>query len=104
MVKLMAMLSVNYLIHMVFENYRRSLRKVQRVIEKHQLYYHPIKTAKIKRKRQKAQKKKRITELQKKKQPGFLICFDVIEIFWNGLRRYIFTAVDSVSKVAFARN
>lgn len=77
--------------------------KVQRIIEKHKLYYHPEKTAKIKRKRQRAQKKKRITELSKKQYPGFLICFDVIEIFWNGLRRYIFTAIDRCSKVAFAK-
>ncbi len=77
--------------------------KVQRVIEKHKLYYHPIKTAKIKKKRQRAQKKKRITELPKQRYPGFLICFDAIVIHWNGLRRYIFTAIDNVSKVAFAR-
>lgn len=77
--------------------------KVQRVIEAHKLYYHPIKTAKIKRKRQRAQKKKRITQLEKKCYPGFLIAFDTIEIFWNGIRRYIFTAIDTVSKVAYAR-
>lgn len=89
--------------------YRRQFQKdisswkVQRVIEKYSLYYHPLKTAKIRRKRQRAQKKKRITEIGKKPIPGFLICFDVIEIFWNGLRRYIFTAIDRCSKVAFAR-
>jgi len=77
--------------------------KVQRVIEKHKLYYHPVKTAKIKRKRQRAQKKKRITELSKQQYPGFLICFDAIVIYWNGLKRYIFTAIDYTSKVAFAR-
>ena len=77
--------------------------KVQRVIEKHKLYYHPVKTAKIKRKRQRAQKKKRITELQKRQYPGFLICLDTIVIHWNGLKRYIFTAIDYTSKVAFAR-
>jgi len=76
--------------------------KVQRVIEKHKLYYHPLKTARIKRKRQRAIKRKRITELQKKKYPGFLLCFDVIVIYWNGVKRYIFTAIDNVSKVAFA--
>lgn len=77
--------------------------KVQRVIEFHKLYYHPVKTAKIKRKRQRAQKKKKITELSKKQFPGFLIAFDTIEIFWNGLRRYIFTSIDTVSKIAYAR-
>jgi transposase InsO family protein len=82
---------------------RISSWKVQRVIEKHKLYHHPQKTAKIRRKRQRSQKKKRITQLQKKRYPGFLICLDMIVIYWNGLKRYIFTAIDYVSKVAFAR-
>ena len=77
--------------------------KIQRVIEKHRLYYHPVKTAKIKRKRQQSQKKKRITELHKRQYPGFLICLDTIVIYWNGLKRYIFTGIDNVSKIAFAR-
>ncbi|HIE29836.1 TPA: hypothetical protein EYP66_21410 [Candidatus Poribacteria bacterium] len=77
--------------------------KVQRVIEKHKLYYHPQKTAKIRRKRQRAQSKKRLTELHKKRYPSFLICLDVIVVYWNGLKRYIFTAIDYVSKLAFAR-
>lgn len=42
--------------------------KIQKVIEKYKLYYHTSKTAKIARKRQRALKKKRITELQKKKE------------------------------------
>lgn len=77
--------------------------KVQRVIEKHGLYYHPARTAKIRKKRQRAQRKKKVTELEKKHYPGFLIAFDTIEIYWNGLRRYIFTSIDVVSKVAYAR-
>jgi len=69
----------------------------------------PIKTAKISKKRAKAQKKKRITELnlQKipwyKRKPFFLICLDVVVIYWNGLKRYIFTAIDKFGKFAFAR-
>lgn len=77
--------------------------KIQKVIEKHQLYYHPAKTARIARKRERAWKKKRITELKKKKIAGFLICLDVIVMHWNGLRRYIFTAIDHYSKIAYAR-
>lgn len=77
--------------------------KVQRVIERRKLYYHPQRTAKIRRKRQRSLRKKRITELQKRQYPGFLICFDTIVIHWNGLKRYIFTAIDYVSKLAFAR-
>jgi hypothetical protein len=50
------------------------------VIEKYKLYDHPLKTAKIARKRKRALKKKRITELSKKPKTGFLICLDVIVI------------------------
>lgn len=78
--------------------------KVQRVIELYKLYHHPQKTAKTTRKRLKAQKKKRITELSHKKQKrGFLLCLDAVEIRWQGLKRYIFTAIDNFTKVALAR-
>lgn len=79
----------------------------QKVIEKYKLYFNPIKTAKISRKRQMAQKKKRITELNKiswlKKRPGCLVCLDTIVIHWNGLKRYIFTAIDKYGKFAYAK-
>jgi len=81
---------------------RISSWKIQKVIEKYRLYYHPQKTAKIAKKRQRAIKKKRITELQKKNKTGFLICLDVIVIYWQGLKRYIFTAIDYYSKLALA--
>lgn len=76
--------------------------KIQKIIEKYKLYYHPQKTARTARKRQRAIKKKRITELKKKPKTGFLICLDVIVIYWNGLKRYIFTAIDYYSKLALA--
>ncbi len=90
-------------------NEKISSWKIQKVIEKHKLYFNPKKTAKIARKRQRAQKKKRITELQFNKMPwykkkaGYIICLDVIVIYWNGLKRYIFTALDKYGKFAFAR-
>lgn len=34
---------------------------------------------------------------------GFLICLDTIVIYWGGVKRYIFTGIDAVSKIAFAR-
>ena len=83
--------------------------KIQKIIEKYRLYPNPTKTAKTTRKRQRAQKKKRITELKLYKLPkykqraGYIICLDTIEIHWNGLKRYIFTAIDKYGKVAFAR-
>ncbi len=60
-------------------------------------------TAKIAQKRKRALKKKRITELKKKNKTGFLICLDVMVVYWNGLKRYLFTAIDNYSKLAFAR-
>lgn len=83
--------------------------KIQKTIEKYKLYYNPIKTAKIARKRQRSQKKKRITELKLNKLPsykkkaGYIICIDTIVIYFNGLKRYILTAIDKFSKVGFAR-
>lgn len=81
--------------------------KIQKVIEERKLYFNPIKTAKIQRKRQRAIKKKRITDLQKiswwQKKAGFIICLDVVVIHWNGLKRYIFTAIDKYGKFAYAR-
>ena len=77
--------------------------KIQRVIQQYNLYYNPRKTAKITRRRLKAVKKRRITELKKKPKNGFLICIDAIELRYSNLKRYIFTGIDSYSKVAFAR-
>ena len=76
--------------------------KIQKVIEKYQLYHQPAKIAKITKKRLNAIKKKRITELKKKPKAGFLLCLDTIVIYWNGVKRYIFTAIDRYTKIAFA--
>ena len=83
--------------------------KIQGVIKAKRLYHHPIKNAKIQRKRQRAQKKKRITELKLNQLPwyqkkaGYVVCLDTIVIHWCGLKRYIFTAIDKYGKFAFAR-
>lgn len=77
--------------------------KIQRVIQKHHLYYHPVRTAKQQRKRLTGVKKKRITQLKKEPRTGFLICSDTIVIYWNSVKRYIFTSIDCFSKIAFAR-
>ena len=77
--------------------------KIQYTIIKHGLYYHPKKNAKIQAKRKRNQGKKRITELKKQPFSGRLIALDTIVIYWNGLKRYILTAIDTASKIAFAR-
>ena len=77
--------------------------KIQKTIEKYRLYYHPKRTEAIRRKRQRSQYKKRITELKQKKVSGFLLQVDTIVIYWNSVKRYIVTAIDKYSKIAFAR-
>ena len=80
-----------------------SLWKVQCIIQISGIYYHPQKQARINRKRSLSQKRKRICELKKKKVSGFLLCVDTIVKYWKGKKRYIITAIDKHSKVAFAR-
>ena len=83
--------------------------KIQKVIEEKKLYYNPMRTAKMARKRRNSQKKKRITELNLhalrwyQKTSGYIICLDTVTIHWNSLKRYIFTAIDKYGKVAYAR-
>ena len=77
--------------------------KIQYTIKKYKLYYHPRKNALLQQKRKRNQSKKRITELKKQPFPGYLIALDTIVIYWNNGKRYILTAIDTVSKIAFAR-
>ncbi len=77
--------------------------QVQYVIGKYHLYHHPQKQAKITQKRLKAVRKKRITELKKKPKRGFLLCLDAVELRCQNVKRYVFTAIDHFSKMAFAR-
>ena len=77
--------------------------KIQYTIQKYKLYYHPLKNVKLQRKRKRNQAKKRITELRKRPFSGYLIALDCVVIYWNGLKRYILTGIDTVSKIAFAR-
>lgn len=80
-----------------------SVWKIQCMIQRAGIYYKPIKQAKINRKRQRAVKKKRITELKQRKITGFLLCLDTVVKYWNGKKRYILTAIDKYSKISFAR-
>jgi transposase InsO family protein len=77
--------------------------KIQKVIEKHRLYPHPQKAARTAAKRRRAQDKKRIAELQTKPRTGFLLSLDTIVVTWWGQRRYLLTAIDRFSRLAFAR-
>jgi transposase InsO family protein len=84
-------------------NEKISSWKIQYTIIKYKLYYHPVKNELLQKKRKRNQAKKRITELKKKPFPGFLIALDVIVIYCNNAKRYILTAIDTVSKIAYAR-
>jgi putative transposase len=77
--------------------------KIQRVIEKHQLYFHPAQNEKLAKKRKQNQPKKRITELKKEQRAGFLVALDTVVRHTAGLKRYILTGIDVHSKIAFAR-
>jgi transposase InsO family protein len=77
--------------------------KIQCIIERANIYYHPEKQARINRKRVLSQKRKKITQLKMKKIKGFLLCLDTVTLYWMGQKRYIITAIDKWTKVAFAR-
>ena len=87
------------------KNYKEKMSSwhVQKVIEKYNLYYSPMKNEKLRRKRKLSGRKKRITELKNKKINGLFFQADTIVIYWAGLKRYIFTATEKVSRLAFAR-
>jgi len=81
--------------------------QIQRVIQVYSLYRNPKKTARTatKRKRARAQQKKKLTELNNlrwyQKKAGYIICLDVVTVYWNSYKRYFFTAIDKYGKVAF---
>jgi transposase InsO family protein len=77
--------------------------KIQRVIALYHLYPNPKKAARTTTKRLRAEHKKRITNLVTKPRPGFLFCLDTVVRNFDGKRRYIITAVDRYSRLAFAR-
>lgn len=77
--------------------------KVQYTIKRHNLYLKPKKNKQTQAKRRRNKAKIRTMKLKKKPHPGFLIALDTIVIYWRGKKRYILTAIDTVSKVAFAR-
>lgn len=77
--------------------------KIGYTILKYKLYHNPKKNTQIQAKRKRSKEKKRITELVKQPFPGFLIALDTIIIWSGGVKRYIVTGIDTVSKIAFAR-
>lgn len=76
--------------------------KIQRVIQKYELYPNPKRAARIARKIRRSIAKRRITELVRKPQSGFLFCLDTIVLTFADERRYVITAIDRHSRFAFA--
>ena len=81
--------------------------KIERVIRKHNLYPDKVKHNKIVEKRRKSEPKIRIhtvkDQIKQIKEFGFLWHIDAIIIWWYGQRRIIFTAIEDITKIAFAR-
>ena len=79
--------------------------KIERVIRKYKLYPDKVKAEKMARKRARARQKpkRRITQLMKEDRPCFLFQLDTIVIHWDGVKRYILTAVDHATKLGYAR-
>lgn len=89
------------------QKYREEITtwKIERVIRKHHLYPDKVKQARaLAHNRAKRQHPKAlIKDFVKESSLGFLWHFDTIEIWWYGQRRYIFTALEDMAKIAFAR-
>lgn len=75
--------------------------QVQLVIEKYRLQRKASKAPRGFRKQ--SISKRRTVALKREQRAGFLVAFDSIELQRNGVRRYIVTGIDTVSKVAWAR-
>lgn len=76
---------------------------VQCIIQRAGIFPHPRKHARTQAKRRRASTTKRITELKLKPRSGFLFCLDTVVKYWAGTKRYVFTAIDRATKLAFAR-
>lgn len=80
-----------------------STNKIQKVITKHQLYPDPKETKKRQKQARKRRNKTLIHTFEKKKELGFLWHTDAIILWWYGIRRVIFTAMEEQTKIAYAR-
>ncbi len=85
---------------------RISTWKIERVVRKYQLFPDKRAYTHTRMNRHRHQSKKRIHTLRKEqvmKQFGELWHVDAIIIWWYGQRRVIFTALDEVTRIAYAR-
>lgn len=80
-----------------------STNKIAKVITKHQLYPDPKEAKKRKNQARKRRNKILIHTFEKKNELGFLWHTDAIILWWYGIRRVIFTAMEEQTKIAYAR-
>jgi len=79
--------------------------KIERVVRCHQLYPDPEEHRKVvKRQRRNGRKSKlRIHELRKRGVSGVLWHIDTVTLWWYGQRRVIFTSIEDLTRLGFAR-
>ena len=81
--------------------------RIERVVRRYNLYPDPVKHTYQVEKRKNSKPKIRINtikeQLKQIKEFGFLWHIDTVIIWWYGQRRIIFTAMEDVTKIAFAR-
>jgi len=79
--------------------------KIERVIRKHQLFPDKVEYAKrLKRKSRRAkQARKSIFAVERELSFGHLWHIDAIILWWYGTRRAIFTAIEDITRIGYAR-
>lgn len=81
--------------------------RIERVVRKYNLYPDPVKHDYQVEKRKSSKPKVRIhtikEQLEQIREFGFLWHIDAVIIWWYGQRRVIFTAIEELTKIAFAR-
>jgi transposase InsO family protein len=85
------------------EEHRLSAYQFEQVIQKYRLYFNPAANEKLQRRRKNSTKRLRIAQFSPKRKPLKLFEIDTVVLFWGSVKVYLLTAIDRVSRVAFAR-
>ncbi len=88
-----------------FNEYQENIStwKIERVVRKYKLYRErQVKRSQTQGKR-KRKEKTLINNITRNKEFGFIWHIDAIILYWYGVRKVIFTAIEDITKIAFAR-
>lgn len=77
--------------------------KIERVIRRHHLYADPVRREKRLKRIRKSSPVRRINQVGKPTTFGSLWHVDAIILWWYGTRRVIFTAIEELTKIGYAR-